>query len=76
MAKVIVVKVAGAPEPREITVHPGTTAGEVLRGLGLSGDMLLTKDPAGVPFGADEVIYDAVEDGSKLFAAPAMEVGE
>jgi len=74
--KHIVVKVAGAAEPREATIHPGTTCGDLLDALGLGRNLLLTQDPAGTPFGADESIFDKVADGQKLYAVPPMEVGK
>lgn len=76
MEKHIVVKVAGAAEPREATIHPGTTCRDLLDALGLSRNLLLTQDPAGTPFGVDENIWDKVEDGQKLYCIPAMEVGK
>jgi|CXWL01.1.fsa_nt_gi hypothetical protein len=76
MEKQIVVKVAGAGEPKEATIHPGTTAGDLLDGLGLSRSLLLTQDPAGVPFASNEVLWDKVGNGAKVFACPAMEVGK
>jgi len=76
MEKHIVVKVAGAAEPREATIHPGTTAADLLEALGLGRNLLLTQDPAGTPFGADESLWDKTADGAKLYAVPPMEVGK
>ena len=77
MEKNVLVKISGAPEPREATIHPGCTAGEALQSIGLNSSMSLSKDPTtGSPFGMDEVIYDQVDDGSKLFAVPAVVVGK
>lgn len=75
MEKHIVVKVAGATEPQEATIHPGTTCRDLLDALGLARNLLLTQDPAGTPFGVDETIFDKVADGQKLYAVPPMEVG-
>lgn len=75
MNKQIVVKIAGAPEPREATIHPGTTTRDLLDALGLSRNLLLTQDPASNPFGMDEVLWDKLADGAKAYAMPAMEVG-
>ena len=75
MEKNVVVKVAGGTEPREAVIHPGTTCRDLLNALGLSRNLLLTSDPSGTPFGADEGLWDKVEDGSKLYAVPPMEVG-
>ncbi len=76
MEKHIVVKVAGAAEPQEATIHPGTTCRDLLDALGLARNLLLTQDPAGTPFGADESLFDKVADGAKLYAVPPMEVGQ
>ena len=76
MEKHIVVKVAGAAEPREAMIHPGTTCRGLLDALGLGRNLLLTQDPAGTPFGADESLFDKVADGQKLYAVPPMEVGK
>lgn len=77
MEKRLVIKVAGSTgEPQEITIHPGTTTKDVLDSLGLSRNLLITQDPAGNPFGIDETLWDKVQDGQKLFASPAMEVGK
>ncbi|MDD5491195.1 MAG: hypothetical protein PHV60_00745 [bacterium] len=76
MEKHIVVKVSGAREPLDVTIHPGTTAAEVLQALGLPASVLLTRDPAGQPFGADEVVFESLEEGAKVYAAPPMEVGK
>lgn len=75
MEKHIVVKVAGGAEPIEAVLRPGTTCRDLLDALGLSRNLILTQDPAGNPFGADEVLWDKIEDGQKIYAAPAMEVG-
>lgn len=75
MEKRIVVKVAGAAEPQEATIHPGTTCRDLLDALGLGRNLLLTQDPAGVPFGAEESIFDKLADGTKVYAVPPMEVG-
>ena len=77
MEKNIVVKVAGAAEPQETTIHPGTTCRDLLDALGLGRNLLLTNDPTnGAPFGADESLFDKVAEGSKLYAVPPMEVGK
>lgn len=75
MEKQLVIKTVGAGEPQEATIHPGTTCRDLLDALGLSRNLLITQDPAGTPFGLDENLWDKVENGQKLYAAPAMEVG-
>lgn len=75
MEKNVVVKVAGSAMPLEAKIHPGTTCRDLLDALGLGRNLLLTQDPAGTPFGADESLFDKVADGQKLYAVPPMEVG-
>ena len=77
MEKHLVIKISGSTEePKELTIHPGTTVKDVLDSLGISRNMILTQDPAsGTPFGIDEVLYDRVDNGSKLYCVPQMEVG-
>ena len=75
MEKRVAVKIAGAAEPRETVIHPGTTCRDLLEALGLSRDLLVTQDPAGNPFGVDEVLWDKIQDGQKIFCVPAMQVG-
>ena len=78
MEKHLVIKISGSTEePKEITIHPGTSVGDVLDSLGLSRNMILTQDAAaGTPFGIEEVLYDRVENGSKLYCVPQMSVGK
>ena len=76
MDKNVVIKIAGAALPLEAKIHPGSTSRDLLEALGLSRNLLLTQDPAGTPFGADESIYDKLADGQKLYAVPPMEVGK
>jgi hypothetical protein len=77
MAKTIAVVVSGAPESdalREATIEPGSTAGDVLAALNLTG-YLLSRAGSAQHFAAEEVIYDAVRDGDKLNATPVATVG-
>jgi len=76
MEKRIAVKIAGAPEPRETVIRPGTTCRDLLEALGLGTDLLVTQDPAGNPFGLEEVLWDKIQDGQKIFCVPAMQVGK
>jgi hypothetical protein len=72
--KRIAVKVAGSEtEPQDLTIKPGTTAGEILAQLGLEG-YLLSLPNSDRFFGDDEVVYD-IPNGSKLLATSPMEVG-
>ncbi|MCK4351854.1 hypothetical protein KAW65_00410 [candidate division WOR-3 bacterium] len=73
--KDLLIKVAGSEEPaRDVTIKPGTTAKDILEGLGLKG-YLLSKGPEDPPFGESENVYPLVENGSKLFASLPAEVG-
>lgn len=76
MEKHLAVKVAGSGEPRELTIHPGSTAGDVLDTLDLSRSLVLIQDSTGKPFGLGEMLWDKVSDGQKLYAVPPMDVGE
>lgn len=76
MEKQIVVKTVGTGEPQEAVIHPGTSCRDLLDALNLSRNLLITQDPAGTPFGIDEILWDRVENGQKLYAVPPMEVGE
>lgn len=76
MEKHLAVKVAGSGEPREVTIHPGSAAGDVLDALGLNRSLVLTQDSTGKPFGLGEMLWDKVSDGQKLYAVPPMDVGE
>ena len=75
MEKQIVVKVAGAGEPKELALHPGVTTAEVLSTLELPKNLVLKADPSGVGFGLEEILWDRVDDGQKLWAVPEMPVG-
>jgi len=74
--KNLAIKVAGAKGGmKDITIAPGTTAGEVLKRLALD-NYVLTRGTDSAPFKSDENIYPEVEDGSKLFAITKAEVAE
>ncbi len=76
--KTIALVVSGRPDGddvQEIELHPGSTAGDVLRSVGLGTDYLLSLEGSANRFAIEEQIYDAVPDGSKLRATPIAEVG-
>ena len=76
--KNLVIKIAGAsPEHsiKDITIAPGTTAGEILKRLDLNG-FTLTKGSDSTPFTSDQNMYTAAESGEKLFAISPAEVAE
>ena len=68
------VVIAGSGEVRDIDVMPGTTAGDVLRQLGLEG-FVLGKDSGRHMFGETESIYGEITDGEKLHAIANTKVG-
>jgi hypothetical protein len=69
------VRIAGSTrEPQNITIHPGTTASEILRQLGLDGYLLSAKGSE-VYYGDDENVYEQVSDGALLYATTPAEVG-
>lgn len=75
--KIIAIKVAGTErDPIDREIMPGTTAGEILADIGLTG-YLLSAGPNSSRFFADEeVIYPLVNDGDKLYATTKAEVGD
>lgn len=76
MEKHLLLKVSGrGGKPEEISIRPGVTTKDVLEQANISTNFFLTADPDGEPFGPDEVLWDKVEDGAKLFAVAPMKVG-
>jgi hypothetical protein len=75
--KSLAVKVAGTnQEPLDISIQPGTTAGDILEQLNLQGYLLSKDASADKFFGATENVYPQVGDGEKLFATAKTEVGK
>jgi hypothetical protein len=76
--KRIAVIISGVPEDRslrELEIQAGTTAGDVLRSLGLDGQYLLSREGSAQAFANEEEIYEVVPDGGKLRCTPVAEVG-
>ena len=74
--KRIAIKAAGSEQPPvDVELDPGTTAGEILRELGLQGYLLSTGPNSSNFFGDSENVYPKVNDGDKLFATTRAEVG-
>ena len=70
--KKVLVSVAGTggkQEYKDVQLMPGTKPRDVLSTLGLTG-MELTR-PDGGTFAMNDNLYDAVENGQKIFAAKA-----
>ena len=72
--KNIVVIIAGTGQAHDLTVQPGTTAGDILGQLSLNG-YNLAKDQGRHIFGETENIYPEVQDGEKLHAISKTDVG-
>lgn len=68
------VVVAGTGQIRDIEIESGTTAGDILNQLDLSG-YLLSRGPDDPFFANAESVYDKVGDGEKIFASTKAEVG-
>lgn len=61
---------------REVDIEVGSTARSVLLALDLDpGQFLLYPHGAQEPFAESELIYDLIDDGGKLRAAPLADVG-
>jgi hypothetical protein len=78
MSKQAAIVVPGASEDAplnitDITLEPGTTVGEALEAVGLTGYVVRTK--SGDILDARDNLYTRIQDGEKLFAAPRMDVG-
>jgi hypothetical protein len=73
--KKITVVIAESGKFNDLEILPGTTAQDALRAIGLSDGYLLSAGKGQEPFGKDEVIYDAVPDGGKIYASTPVEVG-
>lgn len=56
---------------RDVAIRPGTTTADVLAELGVSHNYWLSARE-GIAFGQNEVVYDRINNGEKLFvSAPA-----
>jgi hypothetical protein len=74
--KEIAIKVAGSEsDPIDRTIKPGTTAGEILADIGLTGYLLSTGPNSNRFFAEDENVYIQISDGDKLYATTPAEVG-
>lgn len=68
------VSVVGSGQLHEITIQPGTTAGDILHNLNLP-DYMLSRNPSADFFADSESVYEKVADGQKLFASTKAIVG-
>jgi hypothetical protein len=72
--KKVCISIVGSGQLHEVTIEPGTTAGDILSKLNLS-DYLLSSNPSADFFAASESVYEKVADGQKLFASTKATVG-
>jgi hypothetical protein len=72
--KKVCVSIVGSGQLHEITIQPGTTAGDILRDLNLP-DYLLSRSPSADFFAATESVYEKIADGQKVFASTKATVG-
>jgi hypothetical protein len=75
MDKSIAIVVAGAQgqEIKDITIKPGTTTSDILKSVGLERYVLSKRD--GKIFAPRDNVFEAVDEGEKLFASAEAEVG-
>jgi DNA-binding PadR family transcriptional regulator len=75
MEKNIAIVVAGAQgqEIKDLAIKPGTTARDILKTLELDRYVVSRRD--GRLFGPHDNVYEAVENGEKLYASTEAEVG-
>lgn len=72
--KHLAVVVAGTGEIKDITIQPGTTAGDILRSIGLDG-YVLSLDTGSSPLQGEEEVYSKVSDGAKTYASTPADAG-
>ena len=73
MKRVAVIVVASG-KIHDLTINPGTTAREILREINLENYNLFRQNEPN-PFGLEENVYVAVQDGEKLNATARVDVG-
>jgi hypothetical protein len=74
--KNVMVSKVGTGEVKHIEVKQEDTAQKVLTAVGASSSMVLASDPQRAKvFDPSEVLWDFLEEGMELFAAPPTPVG-
>jgi hypothetical protein len=73
--KNITVVSAASGQHNDLTIQPGTTVRDIRQQLSLDDRFILTPGRGSEPFGDDENIYPAIQDGAKLYASTPVEVG-
>ena len=75
MGKNIALVVAGSGEIRDLEISPGTRVREVLGTSGLHG-YLVSAGPDQPFLGPDDDLYQAVPEGTKVYASTPAEAGQ
>ncbi len=73
--KTIVVADAASGNHTQVTIHPGTTAADVLQQAGFIQDYTLTRNREGESIPMDENLYESVPDGAKVWASTPVDFG-
>ncbi len=70
-----VVCIVNGSQLRDVAIRPGTTTADIVRELGVPDSYWISARD-GVPFDKDEVIYDRIRDGDKLFMSAPADVAD
>jgi hypothetical protein len=73
--KNILIADAATGSHMQVTIHPGTTAGQVLSQAGFNQDFVLTRNRDGESIPMDENLYESVPDGAKVWASTPVDFG-
>lgn len=68
------IAVVAGEKVHDFILFPGTTAQDIINGLGLPPEYRLSRADA-LQFGGNEELYGVVEVGEKLHASPPANVG-
>lgn len=71
--KSVTVVNAGTGQYNDLSISPGTTTSDILQTIGLPNYRLSKAGAA--PLAAHENVFEKVQDGEKLYAAPHAEAG-
>ena len=73
--KTILIADAATGGHTQVTIHPGTTAGDVLKQAGFSQNFALTRNREGESIPMDENLYESIPDGAKVWASTPVDFG-
>ena len=73
--KNIIIADAASGSHTQVTIHPGTTAGDVLQQSGFSLEFALSRNREGESIPMDENLYESVPDGAKVWASTLVDFG-